>query len=113
MALLSKLTQMEYSPIQGKTVRFPPGRVQIQLTPEHRIGYRALYARYQSILGGLPVLRERDFDGRNVLVTAAQLEALNGAFAKLAGQDGSHPATAFESQEEARRRLFKRLQYLS
>lgn len=113
MALLSKLTPMEYTPIEGKPVRFPPGRLQIRLTQERRIGYRRLYATYQSILGGLPVLRDRDFDGRNVLVTAMELEALNGAFAKLAGQGVGQPATVFESQEEARRSLFKRLQYLS
>ena len=104
---------MEYTPIEAKPVRFPPGRVQIHLTPEHRMGYRKLYASYQSILGGLPVLRDRDFDGRNVLVTAAELEALNGAFAKQTGQGAGRAGTVFESQEEARRRLFKRLQYLS
>jgi hypothetical protein len=104
---------MEYAPIEGKPVRFPPGRVQIRLTPEHRQGYRALYARYQSILGGLPVLRERDFDGRKVLVSSAQLDALNEAFAKLDNPKAPAPGSVFESQEEARKRLFKRLQYLS
>ena len=104
---------MQYAPIEGKPVRFPPGRVRIHLTPGHRIGYRALYARYQTILSGLPVLRERDFDGRAVQVTNAQLEALNSAFEKLGEPKPAHHTSVFESQEEARRRLFKRLQYLS
>lgn len=104
---------MAYAPIQGKPVRFPPGRVDIRLTPAHRSGYRTLYGRYQSILSDLPVLRERDFDGRSVQVTATQLAALNGAFAQLAEPQAGHPVSVFESQEAARSRLFKRLQYLS
>ncbi len=104
---------MEYEPIQGKPVRFPPGRLRIRLDERHRSAYRALYARYQSILAGLPVLKERDFDGRPVLVTAVQLDALNGAFSKLLKPPHEAPTSVFESQEAAKSRLFKRLQYLS
>jgi hypothetical protein len=104
---------MDYEPITGKPVRFPPGRVQIRLNQDHRRLYRALYSHYQSILAGVPVLRERDLDGRRVLVTPGQLEALNRAFANLAAGDAGPPGTAFTSQEAARSRLFKRLQYLS
>jgi hypothetical protein len=110
---LSKLTLMKYEPIQGKPVRFPPGRLEIRLNQEYKSEYRALYARYQSILAGLPVLRDRDFDGRPVKVTGAQLDALNRAFARLAEPSHEQAGTAFASQEAAMSRLFKRLQYLS
>lgn len=102
---------MELTPIEGKPVRFPPGRLEIRLSQAHRRVYRGLYGHYQSILASLPVLRERDFDGRPVRVTPAQLEALNGAL--VGSAELANPGTAFESQEAARSRLFKRLQYLS
>lgn len=104
---------MEYEPIPGKPVRFPPGRLQIRLHERHRSAYRALYAHYQSILAGLPVLKDRDFDGRPVVVTPAQLDALNSAFSKLLEPPREAPTSVFESQEAAKSRLFKRLQYLS
>lgn len=104
---------MELEPIDGKPVRFPPGRVEIRLNPTHRSAYRARYARYQSILAGLPVLRERDFDGRPVKVTANELEALRRAFAGPPEPGAHRQGTAFESQEVSKERLFKRLQYLS
>ena len=77
------------------------------------MGYRTLYGRYQSILAGLPVFRERDFDGRAVVVTGAQLDALNTAFERLGEPKAERHTSVFESQEEVRRRLFKRLQFLS
>ena len=104
---------MDYEPIQGKPARFPPGRVQIRLDERHRSAYRALYAHYQSILAGLPVLKDKDFAGRSVLVTPAQLGALDGAFSKLLQPPLEAPTSVFESQEAAKSRLFKRLQYLS
>jgi hypothetical protein len=103
---------MDYVPIEGKSVRFPPGRVEIRLNQEHRRAYRTLYAHYQSILAKLPVLRDRDFDGRAVKVTSAQLEALNAAFDNMQAPRPQGD-TAFEAQESAKSRLFKRLQYLS
>ena len=103
---------MDYQPIEGKPVRFPPGRVEVRLNEGHRRLYRALYARYRTIIDGLPVLRERDFDGRAVKITSAQLEAMNAAFGDLAGSEPSRTGT-FGAQEEGRTRLFKRLQYLS
>jgi hypothetical protein len=103
---------MEIPPIEGKPVRFPPGKVEIRLGPEHRRAYRRLYNHYQSIVAGLPVLRERDFDGRAVRVSRAQLDALNRAFAKLQATPAGD-STAFGAQDHARRRLFKRLQFLS
>jgi len=103
---------MELEPIEGKPVRFPPGQVEIRLNQQYRSAYRALYARYQSILAGLPVLRERDFDGRAVKVTAQELEALRRAFASLAAPTAKH-STVFGAQEALKERLFKRLQYLS
>ena len=104
---------MDYEPISGKPVRFPPGRVQIRFDPEHRRSYRALYSRYQSILAGLPVLSDRDVDGRTVTVTVAQLEALNCALESVAADGPAPAATAFAFQEAGRSRLFKRIQYLS
>lgn len=103
---------MEYEPISGISTRFLPGHVRIRLNQDHRRSYRALYARYQSILAGLPVFRERDFDGRAVRITAIQLEALNRALSVLAG-DSPPGEAAFSGQEAARSRLFKQLQYLS
>lgn len=94
-------------------MRWPPGRVQIRLTQEHRNAYRGLYAHYQSILAGLPVLRDRDFGGRPVTVKPAQLAALNRALATLSEPPKGLIGSAYASQEAARSRLFKRLQYLS
>ena len=97
----------------GKRVKFPPGRVEIRLKPEFRSAYRRLYAAYRTILDGLPVLRERDFDGRPVSVTERQLEALNQAFSKLTPEGRGAGDSVFVTQEAQKTRLFKRLQYLS
>lgn len=104
---------MEAESIVGKPVKFPPGRVEIHLKPEHRSAYRRLYASYRTILDGLPVLRDRDFDGRPVKVTEQQLDALNRAFAKLATPGPAADEGAFGAQEAQITRLFKRLQFLS
>ena len=98
--------------IEGKPVRLPPGRVAIRLTEAHKGAYRRLYAAYGTVLDGLPVLRDRDFDGRKVLVTPAQLEALNDALA-AADAPAEPPRTVFEAQQDQKTRLFKRTQYLS
>lgn len=104
---------MEVEAVEGKPVRFPPGRVAVRLDAKHWRAYRTLYARYLTVLGGLPVLREHDFDGRPVKMTAKELEALNRAFAALASEVEAVAGAAFEAQERAKNRLFKRLQYLS
>jgi len=104
---------METGQIVGKRVRFPPGRVEIHLKPEQRSAYRRLYAAYQTILEGLPVFRDRDFDGRAVSVTQRQLKALNQAFSKLEHEAGRAGDSVFGAQEAQKTRLFKRLQYLS
>lgn len=103
---------MPYEPIVGTPLRFPPGRVAVRLDEGHRLAYRRLYQRYQSVLAGLPVLRDRDFDGRAVRMTAQELTALNQALAGLEEPAGA-PQDAFGAQERARTRLFKRLQFLS
>lgn len=103
---------MEIEPVVGTPVRIPPGRVAIRLDERQKSAYRALYAGYRTVLDGLPVLREREFDGRAVNVTPRQLEALNRAFASLAAAEPP-PANVFDAQERSRQRLFKRLQYLS
>jgi hypothetical protein len=74
--------------------------------------YRDLYARYGTVLAGLPVLRESDFDERPVKVTPKELDALNKAFASLDSPAGAGDS-AFGAQEAGRTRLFKRLQHLS
>jgi hypothetical protein len=104
---------MAYERIEGKPVRFPPGHVQIRLSEAHRSAYKALYARYQSILAGLPVLRDRDFDGRAIRVSAARLSALNRAFEQLEAEPTGRRGSAFGAQEARRSELFKKLQYLS
>ena len=103
---------MPNEPIVGKPVRFPPGRVRVHLDAGQRSTYRALYARYRTFLDDLPVLRDRDFDGRGVLMTEAQLEALNRGLASVAASD-TNTQGVFDAQERAKSRLFKKLQYLS
>ena len=103
---------MDFQPVEGKPVRFPPGYVEVRLDEGHRRLYRTLYARYCTILDGLPVLRDRDFDGRAVKMPAARLEAMNAAFQALAETKPTADG-AFGAQEAGRNRLFKRLQYLS
>jgi hypothetical protein len=103
---------MEFEPIVGKPVRFPPGRVEVRLNAGHHRAYRTLYARYATNTDGLPVLRDRDFDGRSVKMAPAQLEALNAAFRALT-EDAARGASAFGAQEAGRTGLFKRLQFLS
>ncbi len=102
---------MEIEPVEAKPLRFPPGRYEVRLDDGHRQAYRRLYQRYQSFLTGLPVLRERDFDGRPVRVTKRQLDALTEAFAKL--NEERRASSVFEKQEEATTRLFKKTQFLS
>ena len=104
---------MEIPPIEGKSTGFRPGRVTIRLGEEHRKAYTTVYAQYRTIFDSLPVLRERDFDGRPIVVTAAQLDALNRAFASLSAPEEPASRSPFDSQERTKNRLFKRLQYLS
>jgi hypothetical protein len=103
---------MEIAPVQGTPTRIPPGRVAVRLNEDHRTVYRELYARYQTVLGDLPVLRDKDFDGRVVKLTPRQLEALNEAFSRRSGEPKAGGGV-FTAQERAKNRLFKRLQYLS
>ncbi len=104
---------MEIPPIEAKSGGLRPGRVSVRLGPEHRKAYEVLYAQYGTIFDSLPVLRETDFGGRPVSMTKAQLEALNQGFAGLSEADEASADSPFEAQERAKRRLFKRLQYLS
>jgi hypothetical protein len=100
-------------PVTGRPVRFPPGRVEVKLDERHRRAYRELYARYRTLLDDLPVLRDRDFDGRSVKLTPRQLEALNEAFASLEQAPAPRTGDPFDGQEQGRTGLFKRIQYLS
>ena len=110
---LSKLVSMEVPPVEPKSNGLRLGRVTVHLGPEHRKAYEVLYSQYRTIFDSLPVLQERDFDGRAVSMTKAQLEGLNRAFASLAKPAEPDGMSPFEIQERAKRRLFKRLQYLS
>lgn len=102
-------------PIVGSRVRIPPGRIGVRLDERHRVAYTRLYRRSGTTLDQLlPVLRERDFDGRVVKMTPDQLEALNHAFASLGDDVRSQTiSSVFEAQEAAKTRLHKRTQYLS
>jgi hypothetical protein len=100
-------------PIVGRPVRFPPGRLEVRLDERHRSAYRELYRRYRTMLTDMPVLRDRDFDGRAVKLTKRQFEALNEGFAGLVAPVSKRANEAFAGQESSRTRLFKRTQYLS
>jgi hypothetical protein len=104
---------MTIEPITGTPARFPPGHVAIRLDEGHRQAYRRLYGAYETNLSGMPVLRERDFDGRSVKVTRVQLAALNAAFASLDAATDGAVSSPFEAQERGRTRLFKKTQFLS
>ena len=105
---------MEFAPIRGRRVLLPPGHVAVKLAPGLWQPYKRLHAQYQAYLTGMPMLAERDFDGkRSVMMTPKQLKALNAAFMRVAEAEAGSPETVFEAQESARTRLFKRLQYLS
>lgn len=104
---------MQIEPLVGEPVRFPLGRIAIRLGERHRNAYRRLYARYGTVVHGLPVLRDADFDGRPVNVSPRQLKALNEAFARLSAERERETGSVFEGQEANRTGLFKRLQYLS
>lgn len=105
---------MDFTPLRGRRVPLPPGHVAVKLPPDLWQAYKQLHARYQAYLTGIPMLAERDFDGkRSVKMTPKQLEALNSAFTRLAEAEYPAPTSVFEAQEQAKTRLFKRLQYLS
>lgn len=104
---------MEVSPIEAKSGGLRPGHVTVRLDAEHRRAYEVLYAQYRTIFDSLPVLRERDFDGRPVTMTKTQFEALEQAFASLAAPEPAASDSPFAGQEQAKQRLFKRLQFLS
>jgi hypothetical protein len=99
-------------PVEARPLRFPPGYVEIRLGDPHRRAYRHLYARFRTYTDDLPVLRDRDFDGRPVRITKRQFEALSREFARLAAAPSAGD-DAFGRQEAGRNSLFKRLQYLS
>ncbi len=102
-------------PLTGTPAVFPPGRVVIRLDERHRVLYRRLYTHYATVLTGLPILLDRDFDGRPVKVTSAQLAALNDAFGHLQEEHASsnHAPSVFEAQERQMTRLCKKTQFLS
>jgi hypothetical protein len=105
---------MQLPPLEAKRLRFPPGRVAVRLSDQHRRAYRLLYGRYESYLQGLPVLRDRDFDGRPVRMSEAEFEALKRGFERLSDHGvAAAPPTPFLRQEAEKERLFKRLQFLS
>jgi hypothetical protein len=103
---------MEIQPVTARPVRFPPGRVSVYLDESHRLAYKWLYARYRTLVDDLPVLRERDFGGKPVMMTRAQLEALNRGFASL-NDAGPPNLSVFDRQEQSKSRMSKKVQYLS
>ena len=104
---------MDFEAIEGKPVRFAPGKVGVTLGKDRLMDYRRLYARSATDLAGLPQLRERDFDGRAVTISRSELDALNAALARLHTPRPRETGTVFEGQERFKTRLFKRTQQLS
>jgi len=104
---------MPFEPIQGRPLRFPPGRVEIHLGPDRLLEYKRLYALSSTDLAGLPKLRDRDFDGRAVSVSKRELDALNAALVRLHAPSPRDTGSVFEAQEQTRTRLIKRTLYLS
>lgn len=104
---------MELEPLVGVPARFPPGHVTVRFDAGHRRAYREIYATYRSNFADLPVIRDRDFDGRPMKLTRRSLNALNRAFASFAGTPDSRTGSAFEAQERDRSDLFRRTQFLS
>jgi hypothetical protein len=104
---------MDFEPIEGKPVRFPPGKVAVQLGKDRLMDYRRLYARSGTDLAGLPKLRERDFDGRTITISRSELDALNDALARLHTPRPRETGSVFEAQERFKARLYKRTQFLS
>ncbi len=104
---------MDIAPVIGTPIRFPPGRVAIRLGSEHKLAYKRLYGQYQTVVGGIPVLRDGDFDGRAVKLTPLELRALNRGFESLNEHTGPAAQGVFSAQERTRNRLFKKLQHLS
>ncbi|MEX2225997.1 MAG: hypothetical protein WEB52_06065 [Dehalococcoidia bacterium] len=104
---------MEHRPIEGRPVRFPPGKVAVTLGKERQSDYRRLYSRASTDLAGLPALRDRDFDGRTVKIAQSELDALNRALAGLQTPPPREGQSVFRAQERNKTRLFKRLQHLS
>ena len=103
---------MALEPLIGTPVRFPPGRVAVRLDERYRLPYRRLYRHYQTQIADLPVISDRDFDGRTVKMTPRQLDALNRALGGVAALNG-HQSSPFGLQEQGRTGLFKRNQFLS
>jgi len=104
---------MGFEPIEGKAVRFPPGKVAITLGKDRLMDYRRLYARSSTDLAGLPKLRERDFDGRTVTISRSELDALNATLTRLHTPAPHRTGSVFEAQERFKTRLYKRTQFLS
>jgi hypothetical protein len=104
---------MDIPPVEAKSSGLRPGRVIVRLTAEHRRAYEIVYAQYRSIFDSLPVLRERDFDGRPVRMTRTEFDSLSRAFASLSAPETTASESPFAHQERAKQQLFKRLQYLS
>jgi hypothetical protein len=105
---------MAFEPLKGRRILAPPGHLAVRLPAELWPAYKLLHGRYQAYLSGMPMLAERDFDGkRAVKMTPKQLRALNEAFARLDTVSPQAPTSVFGTQEQAKTQLFKRLQYLS
>ena len=102
----------ELAPIGGNPIFLRPGSTRIRLNEEHRHAYRRLYGLVFP-LAGVPALRDRDFDGRAMTVSKAQLEALNRAFASLDRYGHARAHNAFEGQERLLTERFQEMQFLS
>jgi len=98
--------------IVGQHILFPPGRVRVVLNDDHRRAYLLLYG--QSFpLADVPALKDRDFDGRSMTMSARQLAALNRRFRALASEVDPGPPGTFRDQEHSLTETSERMQFLS
>ena len=100
------------SPIIGRPVWFPRGYVSITLNAEHRREYRRLYGMYFP-LPDVPALKDRDFDGRSITMSARELASLNHLFHDLAYVSDAGPPGTFRDQERSLTKTSGQAQFLS
>lgn len=99
-------------PLIAQRVLFRRDQVHTTLNEEHRQAYRRLYGE-SFPLADVPALKDHDFDGRCIRMSASQFAALN----RRLGVPGelSHPrrTSAFDNQDRLLAEHAKKIQFLS
>ena len=98
--------------IVGQGVLFPRGHVRITLSPQHRRAYLLLYGEAFP-LADVPALKDRDFDGRSITMSARELASLNHLFHDLAYVSDAGPPGTFRDQERSLTKTSGQAQFLS